>query len=42
MPVAAWRVRADERMPVPVSIERSTGALRFRAAPREIVSFRVS
>lgn len=42
VPVAAWRVRADERMPVPVSIERSTGALRFRAAPREIVSFRVS
>lgn len=42
VPVAAWRVRADERGPVPVPIERSTGALRFHAGPREIVTFRVS
>ena len=42
VPVSAWRVRADERMPRPVPVDVSTGALRFQAAPREIVTFLVS
>ncbi len=42
VPAAAWRVRADERMPRPVRVDGATGAIRFRAAPREIVTFRVS
>jgi alpha-mannosidase len=41
-PVAAWRARADERMPIPIPVDARTGAVRFRAGPREIVTVRVS
>jgi alpha-mannosidase len=41
-PVAAWRVRADERSPEPMPVDQRTGALRFQAGPREIVTVRVS
>ena len=41
-PIVAWRVRADERSPEPMPVDDGTGALRFQAAPREIVTVRVS
>ena len=40
-PAAAWRVRADERMPTPIPVDERTGAVRFRAGAREIMTVRV-